>query len=79
MLESGIGRAHNLAVAALPNFTLPGDISATDRYWEEDIVEPPFMLNENGTMNVPGGVGIGVEVKTDRLAAVTERKAVYGS
>jgi O-succinylbenzoate synthase len=78
MLESGIGRAANLAVASLPNFTLPGDISASDRYWEQDIVEPPFVLNADGTMDVPQGAGIGTAVVRERLEAVTVRKAVFG-
>jgi O-succinylbenzoate synthase len=77
MLESGIGRAHNVALASLPNFTLPGDISASDRYWVEDIVEPPFVLNADGTIDVPAGPGIGVAVRRERLEAVTVRKAVY--
>jgi O-succinylbenzoate synthase len=77
MLETGIGRAHNLAVAALPNFTLPGDISASDRYWHEDIVEPEFRLNPDGTMDVPRRPGIGVEVIRERLDRVTARRAVY--
>ncbi len=77
MLETGIGRASNLAVASLPNFTLPGDISATDRYWDEDIIDHEFTLNPDGTMTVPTGPGIGVEVVIDRLEAVTARKAEY--
>ncbi len=77
LLESGVGRAANAAVASLPNFTLPGDISASDRYWHEDIVEPPFTLNPDGTLDVPRGPGLGVEVRRDRLEKVTLRKAVY--
>lgn len=77
MLETGIGRAHNLAVATLPNFTLPGDISASSRYWAEDIVEPAFTLNDDGTMDVPRGAGIGVEVQRDRLDRWTVDRAVY--
>jgi O-succinylbenzoate synthase len=77
MLESGIGRAHNLALASLPNFTLPGDISASDRYWTEDIIETPFVLNADGTIDVPAGPGIGVKVLRDRLDKLTVRKAVY--
>ncbi len=77
LLESGIGRAHNLAVASLPNFSLPGDISASDRYWAEDIVDPPFTLNPDGTMDVPGGPGIGVRVLRDRLERFSLRKEVY--
>ncbi len=71
MLETGIGRAANLALASLPNFTLPGDISATERYYAEDITEEVFTLNPDGTMNVPRGPGLGVHVRRDRLARVT--------
>ncbi len=76
MLESGIGRAHNVALAALPGFTLPGDISASRRYWGEDIVTPEFALDA-GTISVPSALGIGVEVKEDLLAAWTVRKAEF--
>ena len=69
MLETGIGRAANVALAALPNFTLPGDTSASDRYYLEDITEP-FTL-EHGQLRVPTGPGIGVSPDTDGLAAVT--------
>ncbi len=69
MLETGIGRAANVALAALPNFTLPGDTSASDRYYAEDITEP-FVLR-NGQLDVPTGAGIGVTPQPDRLAAVT--------
>lgn len=71
MLESGIGRAGNIALASLPNFTLPGDISASKRYFKNDIVEPEFVLNENGTMNVPSKLGIGVEANLEMLEKVT--------
>jgi O-succinylbenzoate synthase len=73
MLEAGVGRAYNLALASLPNFTLPGDISESRRYWEEDIVEPEFVLND-GMMPVPDGVGIGVEVRADRVRELTKRR-----
>lgn len=76
MLETGIGRAHNAALASLPNFKLPGDISASDRYFDEDIVEPEFKLNPNGTINVPKGEGIGVEIKWDLIDKITEKKIV---
>ncbi|QFU87370.1 o-succinylbenzoate synthase [Amycolatopsis sp. YIM 10] len=69
MLESGIGRAANVALAALPNFTLPGDTSASDRYYARDITEP-FVL-ENGQVRVPDGPGIGVLPDPDILAEVT--------
>ena len=74
MLESGIGRAGNVALASLPNFTLPGDISASRRYYREDIVEPEFVLNPDSTLTVPAGPGIGVEVLPDRLERVTVRR-----
>jgi O-succinylbenzoate synthase len=69
MLETGLGRAANLALASLPGFTLPGDISATDRYFREDITRP-FMLHD-GTIEVPNGPGLGVEVLRDVLDALT--------
>lgn len=77
MLESGIGRAGNVALASLPNFTLPGDISASRRYFKQDIVEPEFTIDADSTMAVPTGPGIGVEVLTDRLAKVTCRKMEF--
>jgi O-succinylbenzoate synthase len=73
MLESGIGRAGNVALASLPNFTLPGDISASKRYYKEDIVEPEFVVNPDGTMDVPTKPGIGVEVNMRMLDNVTLR------
>jgi O-succinylbenzoate synthase len=59
MLESGIGRAHNIALSALPNFTLPGDVTASKRYWLEDIIEPEVTVSRRGTIRVPDGAGIG--------------------
>jgi O-succinylbenzoate synthase len=79
MLESGIGRAGNVALASLPNFTLPGDISASRRYYKQDIVEPEFVLGPGSTMAVPTGPGIGVDVIPDRLERVTVRKQDYRS
>lgn len=76
MLESGIGRAHNLALASLPGFTLPGDISASARYWHEDVVEPEFVMSE-GRMSVPTGPGIGVELRRDRIEALTVREMSF--
>ncbi|MGD8623400.1 MAG: o-succinylbenzoate synthase [Anaerolineae bacterium] len=75
MLETGIGRAHNVALASLPGFGLPGDISGSARYFHEDIVEPPFVVNGDGTMSVPRGPGIGVEVVAARLHRATRRHA----
>ena len=74
MLETGVGRAANLHLATMPNFTLPGDISATERYYAQDIAEPSFHLNvEDSTITVPTGPGIGVEVFRDRLEKVRLR------
>ena len=75
MLETGIGRAANLALASLPGFTLPGDISASDRYFSEDIT-PPFVL-EDGRIAVPTGPGLGVEVLLPVLDALTTRSATF--
>jgi O-succinylbenzoate synthase len=78
MLETGVGRAINLHLAAMPNFTLPGDISATDRYYHEDIAEPDFKLNtEDSTITVPDGPGIGVKVLRERLPKVRVRHQVF--
>ena len=76
MLETGVGRAGNVALASLPNFKLPGDISASDRYYVEDIVDPPFTLNPDSTISVPTGPGLGVAVNLKRLDAVTLRHEV---
>jgi len=72
MLETGIGRATNLALAAMPNFTLPGDTSASRRYFPEDLTDP-FELAPDGTMAVPDGPGIGVDPDPERLEACTLR------
>jgi O-succinylbenzoate synthase len=77
MLETGIGRAANVALASLPNFRLPGDISASARYWKEDIVEPAFTLNPDGTLAVPTSPGLGVQVREDLLERFTIKKEVY--
>lgn len=73
MLETGIGRAANLSFAALPAVSLPSDISATDRYFDPDISEPPFVLNADSTLSLPSGPGIGVELRRERLAEAAER------
>lgn len=70
MLESGIGRAHNVALASLPNMRLPNDTSASDRYWERDVVTPPFRLDADGHVAVPTGPGLGVEVDRDFLRSI---------
>ncbi len=77
MLESGIGRAGNVALASLPNFTLPGDISASKRYYKQDIVEPEFNVSKDGTMDVPTKPGIGVEVNMKNLDKVTVNKKEF--
>jgi O-succinylbenzoate synthase len=72
MLESGIGRAHNVALASLPNFTLPGDISPSHRYWQQDIVSPEWTMDPEGMIAVPmDRPGIGVDVNVDRIDALT--------
>ena len=74
MLEAGIGRAHNIALSTLPGFTLPGDVSASARYWEEDIIEPPVTVSREGTIKAPTGHGIGYEVNEARIEALTVRR-----
>lgn len=74
MLESGIGRAHNIAMSTLPGFTLPGDVSASARYWEEDIIEPPVTVSPQGTINAPVGIGIGYEVNEHRVESLAKRR-----
>ena len=73
MLESGIGRAHNIAMATLAGFTLPGDVSASARYWAEDIIEPPVTVSSRGTISAPDKPGIGYEVNNARVAELTVR------
>jgi O-succinylbenzoate synthase len=76
MLESGIGRAHNIAMSTLAGFVLPGDVSASSRYWEEDIIEPAVTVSSRGTINPPDVPGIGYQVNLARLDAVTIRKEI---
>ena len=74
MLESGVGRAYNVALASLANFTLPGDVSPSRRYWEQDIVAPEWTMNTNGMVSVPiERPGIGVRVDIDRVEHITVR------
>ena len=77
MLETGVGRASNLAVAALPNFTLPGDISASDRYFHEDITNEQFILNPDSTITIPALPGLGVTINPAALKRATEKKMVF--
>ena len=75
MLETGIGRAHNIALSSLPNFSLPGDVSASARYWEQDIVEPEIRVSGQGEITVPQGPGRGYEVLRDRVESLTVRRS----
>ena len=74
MLESGIGRAQNIALSSLPNFKLPGDVSASRRYWKEDIVEPEITVSSTGTIAQRDGAGLGYVVKEDLIEKLTARK-----
>ena len=74
MLEAGIGRAHNIALSTLAGFTLPGDISASARYWDEDIIEPAVTVSREGTIIPPVSPGIGFEVREDRIEHLTVRR-----
>ncbi len=75
MLESGVGRAHNIAMSTLPGFTLPGDVSASARYWAEDIIDPAVTVSKDGTIDAPSGAGIGYDVVEPRIEALTVRRA----
>ena len=74
MLESGIGRAHNVALSTLPNFTLPGDVSASKRYWKRDVISPEVGVSSSGTISVPDAPGLGYEVDRDYLRTLTVRQ-----
>jgi len=76
MLESGIGRGYNVALASLPNFSIAGDISPSSRYWERDIVTPQWEMSAPGVMRVPSSPGIGVSVDVDRIEDLTFRREV---
>jgi o-succinylbenzoate synthase len=74
MLESGIGRAHNLHLSSLPNFSLPGDVAASRRYYDPDLIDPPIEVGPDGTIPVPTGPGIGVHVVEERVERATIRR-----
>lgn len=74
MLESGIGRAYNVALASLPNFTIPGDVSPSNRYWARDIVSPEWTMDGDGWVDVPESPGLGVEVDRERIEALTVQR-----
>jgi O-succinylbenzoate synthase len=74
MLEAGVGRAHNIALSTLSGFTLPGDVSASERYWEQDIIEPPVSVSPAGTIEAPARPGIGFDVNDVFVDALTVRR-----
>jgi O-succinylbenzoate synthase len=75
MLESGIGRAHNIAMSTLAGFSLPGDVSASDRYWTEDIINPAVTVTPRGTIQPPTNPGLGYAVNLERVESLTVRRA----
>ncbi len=77
MLESGIGRAHNIAMSTLPGFTLPGDVSASKRYWVEDIIEPDVQVTSEGTIRVPTGPGIGFRSNVPEIEKRTVKRVEW--
>lgn len=76
MLESGIGRAHNIAMSTLAGFTLPGDVSASKRYWHEDIIEPAVEVTTRGTINAREASGVGFDVRRDKIESLKVKTAV---
>jgi len=79
MLESGVGRSHNIALSSLENFTLPGDVSASTRYWADDIIEPDVTVSSQGEILIPDTPGRGYEVRTDLVERLTVRKETIRS
>jgi len=77
MLETGIGRAHNIAMSSLPGFVLPGDVSASQRYWDEDIIEPEVEVTSKGTIVVPTTPGLGYSARRKRIEQLTARQQVF--
>ncbi|MBI4460439.1 MAG: o-succinylbenzoate synthase, partial [Acidobacteria bacterium] len=77
MLESGIGRAHNIALSTLPNFVLPGDVSASQRYWQQDIITPAVEVTSQGTILVRQETGFGYEVNRERIEQLTVRREIF--
>jgi O-succinylbenzoate synthase len=75
MLESGIGRAHNIHLSTLPGFTLPGDVAASRRYFAPDLIDPEIDVRPDGTIAVPRGPGIGVNIMSDRVASATVERS----
>jgi O-succinylbenzoate synthase len=79
MFETGIGRAHNIAMSSLAGFVLPGDVSASQRYWQEDIIEPEVEVTPAGTIRVPTAPGLGYAVRTKRVEELTVRTEIFRS
>jgi O-succinylbenzoate synthase len=77
MLETGIGRAANVAMASMPGFTLPGDISASSRYFHEDVIEEPFTLNPDSTLSVPQSAGLGVNVSRPAIRRALQKEQSF--
>jgi len=77
MLESGIGRVHNIAMSTLPGFVLPGDVSASRRYWDEDIIEPEVEVSASGNIEVPRSAGLGYSVRRDRIEQLTVQAVTW--
>jgi o-succinylbenzoate synthase len=77
MLETGVGRAHNVHLSTLENFSLPGDVSASKRYWKEDIIEPEVVVSKQGTIKVPDEAGTGYHVKEELIERLTVRKQQF--
>jgi O-succinylbenzoate synthase len=74
MLESGVGRAHNIALSTLENFVLPGDVSASKRYWTRDVIDPPVEVTRHGTIRVRQEPGLGYPLDLGRIEALAERR-----
>jgi O-succinylbenzoate synthase len=74
MLESGVGRSHNIALSTLTGFSLPGDVSASKRYWKEDVIEPAVEVSSDGRIQVPQSAGRGFRIKTDLMEKLTTRQ-----
>ena len=77
MLETGVGRAHNIALSTLPNFRLPGDVSASKRYWKEDIIEPEVEVSPQGTIAVSDEPGTGYRIREDLIEKLAVRKETF--
>ena len=79
MLEAGIGRSHNIALSTLQNFWLPGDVSASKRYWKEDVIDPAVEVSPEGFIKAPTTPGRGFAIKTDLIEKLTTRKQTLRS